>query len=100
MVITFNDISFVFQIHFFSTVSFVVHLSAVGRNRHTSNVRNPTRNHSNKPLKKTKKTRKLADTSSEPQGRANRQCRRVMGIVREVQIDSNVLQQQQLVFDC
>lgn len=54
MVITFNDISFVFQkLHtFFSTVSFVVHLSAVGRNRHTSNVRNPTRNHSNKPLKK------------------------------------------------
>lgn len=99
MVITFNDISFVFQKldTFFSTVSFVVHLSAVGRNRHTSNVRNPTRNHSNKPLKK---TRKLADTSSEPQGLANRQCRRVMGIVREVQIDPNVLQQQQLMFDC
>lgn len=54
MVISFNDISFVFQKldTFFSTVSFVVHLSAVGRNRHTSNVRNPTRNHSNKPLKK------------------------------------------------
>lgn len=59
MVITFNDISFVFQIHFFSTVSFVVHLSAVGRNRHTSNVRNPTRNHSNKPLKKKKKQENL-----------------------------------------